>query len=1208
MNKEKVKSEDAKSEDAKSEVNGFKDSRLKPGHDSENQETLLKNVPLQDAIFNSANFSSIATDEKGVIQIFNVGAERMLGYTAAEVTNKITPADISDPQEVISRAKALSLELDTNITPGFEALVFKASRGIEDIYELTYIRKDGSRFPAVVSVTALRDAQGAIIGYLLIGTDNTARKRAEDALLKAGALQDAIFNSANFSSIATDAMGVIQIFNVGAERMLGYTAAEVMNKITPADISDPQEVITRARTLSSELETTISAGFEALVFKASRGIEDIYELTYIRKDGSRFPAVVSVTALRDPQGAIIGYLLIGTDNTARKQIEADQKMLSQRLRDNQFYTRSLFESNVDALITTDLSGIITDANKQMGTLTDCTRDELIGAPFKNYFTDPEKAEMSIKLVLSKNKITNYELTVRGRNGIDTVVSFNATTFYDRDRRLQGVVASARDITESKRLDRVLQENNAELKEARQIAEHASRAKSDFVANVSHEIRTPLNAIIGFAGLALKTGLDPKQTDYLSKIHLSGLNLLGIINDILDFSKIEAGKLKMEAIEFHLEDAISNLITIVEPLTVEKKLKMILNIPHDVPDPLIGDPLRLTQVLTNLVSNAIKFTLHGEIELSLVHKRLSDETVELQFFVRDTGIGMTPDQVAGLFRPFTQADLSTTRKFGGTGLGLTISKCLVEMMGGKVNIDSEYGQGTTVHFSTVFQINPITESEEIFPATLRGLRMLVLENHPTMQIWFRNFSARTPLAIDVVDSALEALVAVEAKDQTRPYDLILIDSQGIEGDVQSLFLRFQQIFGQKSDAKFILVTAPLEESLRASAANFSVSEFLFSPLTPSTLINAVVNIFAPQANLDKEKAPSFCENHQFAGLNVLLVEDNSMNQQIATELLVSVGIKVQLAGNGREAVEFLMKEPENHTIDAILMDIQMPEMDGYEATRRIRQLPGWSEIPIIAMTAHAMAEEREKVVAAGMNDHVSKPIIPIIFFRTLYHWTRPGLTMHEISIEKKGEMAKVFMAIPGVNFQDGLERVAGNAEAYLRLLKEFPGNQKGELEAIKQAIYAKDLEKAKTCIHTMKGLAGNLSITDLYQASVALEKALIDSDWEQTNRLFPIFQTAFQHFAIAIDALKIPARNIHVPKMMTLVQALEVLGETKTALLSNSPLAGQSLAKLSAGFVFPTDCVVEFGNLATAIGQFEFEQALQILASIEEKMRNEVTNI
>jgi len=295
------------------------------------EDALLKAGALQNAILNSANFSSIATDEQGVIQIFNVGAERMLGYAAGDVLNKITPADISDPQELIARAKALSAERGAVIAPGFEALVFKASRGIEDIYELTYIRKDGSRFPAIVSVTALRDGQNGIIGYLLIGTDNTARKQAEEALLKAGNLQNAIFNSANFSCIATDTKGVIQLFNVGAERMLGYAAAEVVNKITPADLHDPQEVIARAEALSLEMGTTIAPRFEALVYKASRGIEDIYELTKIRKDGSRFPAVVSVMALRDGQNRIIGYLLIGTDNTARKQLEEVRQRADEQL-------------------------------------------------------------------------------------------------------------------------------------------------------------------------------------------------------------------------------------------------------------------------------------------------------------------------------------------------------------------------------------------------------------------------------------------------------------------------------------------------------------------------------------------------------------------------------------------------------------------------------------------------------------------------------------------------------------------------------------------------------------------------------------------------------------------------------------------------------------------------------------------------------------
>src|SRR5437868_6351870 len=600
------------------------------------EEVLLKAGALQKAIFNSANFSSIATDAKGVIQIFNVGAERMLGYTAAEVMNKITPADISDPQEVIARAKALSVELGTPIAPGFEALVFKASRGIEDIYELTYFRKDGSRFPAVVSVTALRDAQEGIIGYLLIGTDNTARKQAEAALVQAGALESAIFNSVNFSKIATDAKGVIQIFNVGAERMLGYAAVDVMNKITPADISDPQEVISRAKALSLELGTPIAPGFEALVFKASRGIEDIYELTYICKDGTRLPAVVSVTALRDADDVIIGYLLIGTDNTARKLVEAEQRKLDQRLRDQQFYTRSLIESNIDALMTTDAAGIITDVNKQMEALTGCTRDELIGAPFKGYFTDPERAEAAIKRVLIERKVTDYELTACARDGKQTVVSYNVTTFYDRDRTLQGVFAAARDVTERKRVE-------AELQQAKAVAESASRTKSDFLASMSHEIRTPMNAIIGIADLLAKTQLSPEQSKYVQIFRRAGDNLLHLIDDILDLSKVETSQIELERTEFSLKDLLEKVTEMVAVRADEKGLALVCEIAPKVPTDLIGDPTRLRQVLLNLLGNAIKFTESGEVALRVTSDATSTVPGALQFMVSDTGIGIAGEK-------------------------------------------------------------------------------------------------------------------------------------------------------------------------------------------------------------------------------------------------------------------------------------------------------------------------------------------------------------------------------------------------------------------------------------------------------------------------------------------------------------------------------------------------------------------------------------
>src|SRR3954453_17928927 len=417
--------------------------------------------------------------------------------------------------------------------------------------------------------------------------DVTTEVRREEALLRAGALQNAIFNSANFSSIATDAKGVIQIFNVGAERMLGYLAIDVMNKITPADISDPQEVVARAKALSSELGTPITPGFEALVFKASRGIEDIYELTYIRKDGSRFPAIVSVTALRDAQGRIIGYLLIGTDNTARKQVEAERMLLDQRVRDQQFYTRSLIESNIDALMTTDPRGIITDVNKQMEALTGSTRDELIGAPFKDFFTDPDRAEAGIKRVLGEGKLTDYELTARARDGTETVVSYNATTFHDRDRKLRGVFAAARDVTERKRYEQALQQ--------------ANRPKSVFLAHMSHEIRPPMNAILGFSQLMLRDrDLPPRQCQYLGTINRSGEHLLALINDILEMSKIEAGRTTLNPSTFDLPALLKDLEMMFRVRTDEKKLSFSVEMIGDVPQFIVTDINKLRQVFINVL--------------------------------------------------------------------------------------------------------------------------------------------------------------------------------------------------------------------------------------------------------------------------------------------------------------------------------------------------------------------------------------------------------------------------------------------------------------------------------------------------------------------------------------------------------------------------------------------------------------------------------
>jgi len=509
-------------------------------------------------------------------------------------------------------------------------------------------------------------------------------------LLKTGALQRAILNSANFSSIATDDKGVIQIFNIGAERMLGYAAADVMNRITPADFSDPHEVILRAQALSAEFGTTIAPGFETLVFKASRGLEDIYELTYLRKDGSRLPAVVSVTALRDGANAIIGYLLIGTDNTARKQVEAEQERLDQRLRDQQFYTRSLIESIVDALITTDPAGVISDVNEQTVALTGRSRDALIGTPFKQYFTDPVRAQQCIERVLSEKKVTNYELTIRNPDRPETVVSCNATPFYDRDRTLRGVIAAARDVTERRRLDLALLETNVELQGAKVVAERANQAKSDFLSSMSHELRSPLNAILGFAQL-VDSGAPPPtpaQKDSIDQILHAGWYLLELINEILDLSLIESGKLSMSPEPMALAEVLADCQAMIEPQARKSGIKVDFVVPGSVLF-VRADRTRVKQLFVNLLSNAIKYNrVGGTVEVRC--RAVAGERIRISF--QDQGEGLTPDKLAQLFQPFNRLGQEGGVE-EGTGIGLVVCKHLVELMGGAIGVESTPGKGS-----------------------------------------------------------------------------------------------------------------------------------------------------------------------------------------------------------------------------------------------------------------------------------------------------------------------------------------------------------------------------------------------------------------------------------------------------------------------------------------------------------------------------------
>jgi len=671
--------------------------------------------------------------------------------------------------------------------------------------------------------------------------ETSGGQHAEDILLQAGALQNAIFNSANFSSIATDARGVIQIFNVGAERMLGYAAGDVVNTITPADISDPQELIARAAELSIELGTEITPGFEALVFKASRGIEDIYELTYIRKDGTRFPAVVNVTALRDEQDTIIGYLLIGTDNTARKLVEEEQLRLDQRLREQQFYTRSLIESNVDALMTTDPAGIISDVNKQMEALTGCTRDELIGAPFKDFFTDPTRAAAGIKLVLRDKKVTDYELTACDRDGRQTVVSYNATTFYDRGRNLQGVFAAARDITERKQVE-------TELKQARAVAESASRTKSDFLASMSHEIRTPMNSIMGIADLLAKTELSAEQKKYVAIFQRSGENLLNLINDILDLSKVEASQLELERTGFSLHDHLEKISEMLGPRSEQKGLTLSITVADHVPTELIGDPTRLRQVLLNLLGNAIKFTTSGEVALYVSMPPGSESSPELQFTITDTGIGIPVEKLDGIFERFTQADTSTTRRFGGSGLGLTICRQLVELMGGRIWVESDVGKGSTFAILVPFELwnaddHPAVEAAETDPdQALSAMRILLADDSPDNCTIILAYLAHTPHIIEIAETGLTVCDMFKAAD----YDLVLMDRQMpvMDGLTATRAIRAWEAENGRTATPIIALTASALKGDRELCLSAGCSAFLTKPIKQSVLLRAIRESCSP----------------------------------------------------------------------------------------------------------------------------------------------------------------------------------------------------------------------------------------------------------------------------------------------------------------------------------------------------------------------------
>ena len=876
----------------------------------------------------------------------------------------------------------------------------------------------------------------------------------------------------------------------------------------------------------------------------------------------------------------------------------------QELKATEAWFRGIVEAAPDGMLVTDETGKIILANPQIEAMFGYATGELQGLAIESLVPreirakHPALREGFLRVGGTRAMgALNTELRGVRKDSSQFPVEVGLSRLPALGGRGVCVCASVRDITERKAVE-------AEILRAKQVAEEATRAKSDFLANMSHEIRTPMNAIIGMSHLALQTQLDKKQRNYIEKAHRAAANLLGIINDILDFSKIEAGKMTMEAVDFRLEDVMDNLANLVGMKAEDKGLELLFSTAPDVPTSLVGDSLRLGQVLINLGNNAVKFTEKGEIVVGVEKVAEDAEEVELHFWVRDSGIGMSSEQRGKMFQSFSQADTSTTRKYGGTGLGLAISKNLVEKMGGRIWVDSEPGKGSTFHFRARFGLQAQPMPRRMFRAEeLLGVRVLVVDDNASAREILSTMARNFGLEVDAAWDGNNALrMIVEAERKALPYDLVLMDWKMPVMDGVETVKRLQGEQLSRVPA-VIMVTAYGREEALASAAQQRVAlkSVLTKPVTPSTLLEAIGEVLGKGSIAETrghERSEQGAETvAKLKGARVLLVEDNDMNQELAMELLGNAGIEVVLAKHGQEALDFLARDSR---FDGILMDCQMPVMDGYAATREIRRNPAWGHLPIVAMTANAMAGDREKVIEAGMVDHIAKPLNVADMFATLAKWIVPARAAEMVAAGTKASQAPSGLGpLPGVDVKAGLATTLNDQKLYRRLLAKFRDTYGAFAEKFRAAQRDADPSAATRAAHTLRGAAGTIGAKAVQGSAAELELACRDK--VTGARVDELLAKTLAELAPVIAGLAGIAaeRPDEGPGRAALdPQRVRALTDRLRALLAdNDSEAGetvQELAELARG----TALAPGVKKVASAVADYDFESALKALDGVE----------